>query len=535
MHLTRPRALGDAQQVKSCQRTSDHGLNVTWYHRFEAKGLQAYILRTNRLQEIKAGSLLVARLQHLAGDVVTALELELEGDPTLAAGAGTLPFRTRDDAARFARVWPLVVDQQAPGVQVIQATQEGGEADWEEVWDGLQRQLRRRRNLLPADLPEAGPATARAPRTGLPAVATGPRPGTKGRDKELLDRDLAHRVLYREYGRDPTGDRIAEDVPWSRDLEDDAVWSPYVALVHIDGSDLGLSVQKVASGGYGALRTWSNRLDEVTVRSAQEAYAACEARWSKAKLDVSRAVPMRPIVLGGDDLTVLLRASDAVPFVTAYLNAFERLSAEDPTLGRLTAGAGVAIVKRTYPFHDAHELAEALCGAAKRALRRADTDGRTPSAWCIHRVTTARTDSWSEILETELASPKGEGSLWSGPFVMRPESLERPGDDVVASEALLELVDAVGHLPNGPLREVLTLVKTSPAEADAAWKRLWDIGRTTTEGWSAHWPEFTRAWEAVCKGDALWRTVRDPARPQGSRVATPLQDVWTNLQARGEG
>src|SRR5690606_5681066 len=74
-------------------------------------------------------------------------------------------------------------------------------------------------------------------------------------------------------------------------------------------------------------------------------------------------LPLRPILLGGDDLTFLCDGRVALALTEAALKAFE---AEVPSLGRVTACAGVAIVPAHAPFAQAYALAEALCRHAKR-------------------------------------------------------------------------------------------------------------------------------------------------------------------------
>ena len=56
-------------------------------------------------------------------------------------------------------------------------------------------------------------------------------------------------------------------------------------------------------------KNFSQLLDKATVQAAVNAYNQVN---SGTKSDV---IPMRPIVLGGDDLTVICRADLAVPYV----------------------------------------------------------------------------------------------------------------------------------------------------------------------------------------------------------------------------
>ena len=94
------------------------------------------------------------------------------------------------------------------------------------------------------------------------------------------------------------------------------------------------------------------------------------------------AIPVVPVILGGDDVTVITSGDYALPFAAAYLRYYEEATGDDPILcyltppkgqdtGPMTAAAGVAIVKRNFPFHIAYELAEKLVGRAKKVGKTA--------------------------------------------------------------------------------------------------------------------------------------------------------------------
>ena len=88
------------------------------------------------------------------------------------------------------------------------------------------------------------------------------------------------------------------------------------------------------------------------------------------------------MILGGDDVTVITSGDYALPFAAAYLRYYEEATGNDPILryltppegqdtGPMTAAAGVAIVKRNFPFHIAYELAEKLVDRAKKVGKTA--------------------------------------------------------------------------------------------------------------------------------------------------------------------
>lgn len=149
----------------------------------------------------------------------------------------------------------------------------------------------------------------------------------------------------------------------------------WVAVVHADGNglgevfgNLGQAAADTSDRAYAdALREFSDGVDRCAKRAFQKALENTSEEVGGAAVD--GVLPVLPLVLGGDDLTVVCSGAVALPFTRHYLEAFERETASDPGLApmlaglgkkRLSAAAGVAVVKRNYPFHFAYELAEEL-------------------------------------------------------------------------------------------------------------------------------------------------------------------------------
>ena len=180
-----------------------------------------------------------------------------------------------------------------------------------------------------------------------------------------------------------------------------------VAVIHIDGNGVGgimkelnSSKDRVAPGVFKAkvgcdrddpdalrrfLRAVNRHLDDAVTL----AFAAAWTRIAElSRHDDDRAgrrhtaIPVVPVILGGDDVTVITSGDYALPFAAAYLRYYEEATRSDPILryltppegqdtGPMTAAAGVAIVKRNFPFHIAYELAEKLVGRAKKVGKTA--------------------------------------------------------------------------------------------------------------------------------------------------------------------
>ncbi len=469
---------------------------MTWWYRYEARGIQQWILDSNKLRDLAGGSALIEDLQDVARRHAQAAGAHvLMG----AAGGMTATFATRDSLAQFASFWPVVVDRTAPGLRVIQAWVDDTALPSPGLTpvDALYRHLQARRNEPRVSHPEAGPWMKRAARSGLPAVQPPPHLVHHGTRRSAWDRPTVAKELVYQQKHDLLAHKVG--IGPEAKLGDDLERWPEgpVAVVHIDGSGVGQRLQGLR-GDPGLLQAFSAALSKATVEATRAAVGqVCHRR-------VGGVVPLRPIVLGGDDLTVLLAASDAVGFVQTWLETFERATeARKGDLGGrgLYAGAGAALVHRSFPFSDAYAVAEQACRRAKRAC--VDAAGEPAgSAFVFDRITTA------------LAEGSGSGWPW------RREALP----------LLQSLVDLVGRMARGPVRTWLGLVgrgAEAREERDALWQRMREVARDKDEGLPAELDRVL-AQVADASGVAINHGVTEDHQ-------TPLRDAAILVQVRRRG
>ena len=124
------------------------------------------------------------------------------------------------------------------------------------------------------------------------------------------------------------------------------------------------------------------RLDGVVNQAVAEAWQTVD---NIAGVNRLKTLPMVPVLVGGDDVTVYTDGRYAIPFAEAYIRHYERLTGNDELLkqlavvagaetpGPLTASAGVAIVGRNFPFHIAYDLAEGLVSRGKKLGKKPGT------------------------------------------------------------------------------------------------------------------------------------------------------------------
>lgn len=460
---------------------------------FEAKSIQAYLLESGRLRDLVGGSELV---QSLTGDLLDAVLGEVDPDNTLrfsrrAGGAFYAFSETPERLDALMMLWSLVVQQSAPGMQFDHARGVGETAL--SAFDDARRRLRANSSVVLTTRPLAAPMTLRSQRTGHPAVWLDKRSG------EPVDAATQAKTASADLSRMQLMDRIRPNNAdltwrnWPRSLEPgDEGGFPFVdqdrtiALVHADGNGFGELLRSARE----AVATRPEEFMTVFTTLSREIQQTTESAVQQAVEDVlipnqdkAGILPARPVVVGGDDLTFLIRADLALPFVTAFVAAFESASrramkklAKTGLEGlpeQLTAGVGLVYMRASQPFHMALDLVEDLIGKAKKDARR-QTAGRSVSSLAFHRVTTSLVDDYKDVLEHELTHH------WDGcDFVqtLGTYAIDDPESHLPDLNALIELQQRLQSdgMARGPTRQLLGLIGTDPAQAGARYRRWREV------------------------------------------------------------
>lgn len=477
---------------------------MTYLYRYECKGIQPWILAGGKLRDVVAASNLIEQVPAERAKLCKGLGCS----PKVlaeAAGGGTLEFADREELARFCTEWPMHMDEFAPGLHVVQAwvAQQRDGLDLVE----LRKRLGRARQQLHPELPQAGPLVEIAGRTGLPAVEI--RDLVK--DTVLLDRSGAAKATELSKARHLLARKFSD-----RQLaeEDEDLGSGMIAVVHADGNRIGEWIQANDLNSE-RFKAFSGALTDANAAAVQRATEQLNKEMAKAGHD-NKPLPLRPVLLGGDDVTAIIAGNAAVPWTVAYLQAFatetqQRLQKAGFDSARgFTACAGIAWCKPHWPFHQALEVAESLCKAAKAGLR---SDGRTHSGLLWHRILGSTETEWSELRRLEY----GNGRLVGGPWRL---------DDL---SKLAELADAVGNraIPRGALRRWIDLESLADKTADELWNRTTEVQRQKPRHEAIEWTRFLDQLTALGV-DHL--TGRRPS--EDGQSTTPLLDAltWARLQ-----
>lgn len=157
----------------------------------------------------------------------------------------------------------------------------------------------------------------------------------------------------------------------------------WLAVIHADGNGLGEIFLKFDQH-INAHSPTDNRHYVEQLRKFSIALDICTENAFNTALDEfeldRNKTPLVPLIVGGDDLTVVCNGKYALPFTHRFLTEFEKETQKEQELvgnvlatvaqealgvTRLSACAGIAIVKPNFPFSVAYDLAEALMKVAK--------------------------------------------------------------------------------------------------------------------------------------------------------------------------
>jgi len=169
-------------------------------------------------------------------------------------------------------------------------------------------------------------------------------------------------------------------------------------------------------------------------------------------------------------LLLVCDAVYAMPFVLSYVQCLNELNLEDGEL--LRVGIGVAVAKKTFPFHRSRELAEDLARGAKRQDRqRSMVDWLAISEAWHEDVAVVRRRDFRASYSLDAAGGEPETLILTcKPYPVLGEGL--------TLESLLKAAEsAVGVLPRSQLMALADSIPAGRRQADWAVRLLDDKGR----------------------------------------------------------
>ena len=358
------------------------------------QGIQEFIFKTNKLQEIVGASEIVKNISTLFEEHYNADEIILN-----AAGNIKAVFNSKEACETVVLEFSKLIMQKAYGITISQAVVKLEAKEIQEDINKLEQKLKVQRNRpsIPLDLSinimKLNPSTAK------PAIK---KEKEKYKDVATSQKLQAYKHWLNEKPRNKE----------FRDISDFSNTKNKVAVIHIDGNGLGELIPNLTI----PLSKFSKALDDATQKAFDEAR--------------DESMSIREVVLGGDDVTVICSADDALLFTKRFLENFEK---NTNSLGKdgLTACAGIAYCNEKYPFHYAVDLAEELCGVAK------DHSERKHSCLMFHNIQSSNFQSWDKFVKEELTIANNKQTIRCdfGAYYLSKDEEANIGDFINSIEA----------------------------------------------------------------------------------------------------
>ncbi|MEO1257794.1 MAG: hypothetical protein AAFZ15_03325 [Bacteroidota bacterium] len=456
---------------------------------FRVQGIQEFIFETGKLKEIITASELV---EQVCTDAIRQAMGPAFNDERLiqgAAGKIKYLFEDYDQCKNIVYTFPKSILGLAPGISVCQAVVDfSGELMQEHLIE-LEYLLDAQRNKLPVQHGQCLMISEQSRRTGKAGVDW-----ILDDDGEKIVIDKLQKVklnLYQDNKRRGGQDRLSKKIAGDNAHYSFAVdineitEDGWLAIVHADANSLGKTIQGLFSAGQRVdadmpkvLKRLSSNIEEANQAAARR---ALDFVMNKHNIPENK-IPLRPVILGGDDLSLIIRGDLALDFTSEYLKNFEketrnRMSKElslSSLRDGLTACAGIAYIKPNYPFHYGVDLAgETLCPYAKDVAKKIKEEkglGHVPSCLSFHKVQSSFVEDYKKIVQRELTAGSGEETVRFnyGPYFTQLQ------EEYARLSELTNWVDIIrkDDAPKSSVRQWLSELHNNRPAADQMMERI---------------------------------------------------------------
>ena len=343
-------------------------------------------------------------------------------------------------------------------------------------------------------------------------------------DRLLVDAQLRHRL---------TESLKTEDLKFTHDFEElaeNAKPQGYIGFIEADGNRFGEMLkqlgegikQKSANEQLAAYEAFSHLLKETT----REALISAVEDVLKNAWDGGKIIPLRILLLGGDDVIVVAQAQYSLRLADKFCRRFQELAQQkkkefealrDINLPAFTMSAGVVIAHHNVPFLSLHRMASELLKSAKRRSWSAWKQNFEAGAVDFQVVTGSNIEDL-KVVRGELYTVYDNGNeilLTGRPYLVSPSE-----DELCELLSTVEKFREAG-IPRTQLKQLPKIMRLEKKQADVAFAR-WFI-RLGGEGENEMKEAIRAALKTSEKIPSLW--LKDDRKGGSRKLYCPLMDV----------
>ena len=310
------------------------------------------------------------------------------------------------------------------------------------------------------------------------------------------------------------------DFPTQFDRLGQVEGNDYFAIVHVDGNNMGKRFRDECK-----TLTDRRKLSREIKRKTEGAFAQLlvrnikmiERNGFKDAIDLNENVlPIRPLIIGGDDITFVCPATTALMFTTTLMELMNGSG--------IDCCGGVAIIPTAYPFFRGYTLTEQLCDAAKKSMRRLGDGVR--SNWLDFAILHGeQAPTLEQIREREYRGARGD--MHFGPYRVDNRDANSSAARRHNIENLFESTRKFksGSIANNKVKELRAVLQHGRDEAQRFFQQLTyqDQHLPTIDDWSDY---------AI---DLGWSNEREPRTPYIDAIEladfyfTEVVEQWQSL------
>lgn len=336
---------------------------------------QSYIFRSNKIKEIIGASLIIKNLSE------NFPELDEEHIITKGGGKVIYWFNEEEKRKEFIMKKSCEILKKYPGLEIFFVTEDYDEKqEISEAIQNLYSKLDRKKRSCKNSCGKVGFGIERK------CYSTGglAYDRTDDDEKRYISREVAVKIETA---------RNKDDNKWLKELDDmtsDGKKS-FISIIHIDGNGMGKKIEKINNKlkrecnesiqafnkrYIKTVKDFSNKIAEANSEAFDYVCEVIERNVDKIK-DITKIeegkIPIRPLIMAGDDVTFICNGAIGIECAKIFIEKLTEKEIDiegisDPEVKKLTACAGISIVKKNYPFIKAYEMAEELCENAKEFL-----------------------------------------------------------------------------------------------------------------------------------------------------------------------
>lgn len=351
---------------------------------WEISKKQNYIFKGNKLKESIGASFIVKKLT----EDFEGYGLKEDGFVIKGGGSTLYIFDSSDLADEFIESYSLDVAKTYPGIELFMVKEQIDfqRDDIKSAIKNAYTRLEKKKSMREGYFCQAGFGIERdCESTGLPASTSYNEDGTiKYISREAdIKRDIAKRNQSNYFN-----DLLPSGYGFPIDIEKIVLENEknYISVVHIDGNSMGKKLRSIEKNinkradesqyefnkrYVSALKSFSNTTEEA-YKNAFKAMVKRLAEYvdEREKSEGEKIIPVRPLIMAGDDVTFICNSYVSVEASRIFLEELGKRSLRigEVDLGGFYACAGISTVKKGYPFSKAYAMAEELCQISKSLL-----------------------------------------------------------------------------------------------------------------------------------------------------------------------